>query len=76
MIKDGTTECKYIETSDNTLCDLKRFQGFLYSHLYKHKDCEAMHPRSNQPGLFSLQLRLLSLNPLWIFIWKVSSYVL
>ena len=51
MIEDGTTEGKYIEASDN-ICDLKRFQDFLYRHLYKHKDYEAMRPRSNQPGGF------------------------
>ena len=44
MIEDGITEVKHIETSDNTLCDLKQFQDFLYCHLYKHKDYEVMHP--------------------------------
>ena len=52
MIEDGITESKYIETSDNALCDLKRFQDFLYRHLYKHKDYEAIRPRSNQPSRF------------------------
>ena len=52
MIEDDITEGNYIETSDNTLCDLKRFQVFLYCHLYKHKDYEAMRPRSNRPGRF------------------------
>ena len=52
MIEDGITEGNYIEISDNILCDLKRFQNFLYRHLYKHKDYEAMRPRSNQPGRF------------------------
>ena len=47
MIEDGITEAKYSETSENTLFDLKRFQDFLFSHLYKHKDYEAMRPRSN-----------------------------
>ena len=51
MIEDGTTEGKYIEASDN-ICDLKRFQDFLYRHLYKHKDYEAIFPRSHQPGRF------------------------
>ena len=50
MTEGGITEGKYIETSGNTLCDLKRFQDFLYRHLYKHKDYEARHPRSNQLG--------------------------
>ena len=52
MIEDGITESKYIETSENTLFDLKRFQDFLFRHLYKDKDYEAMRPRSNQPGRF------------------------
>ena len=34
MIEDGITEGKYIKTSGNTLGDLKRFQDFLYRHLY------------------------------------------
>ena len=44
MIEDGITEVKHIETSDNTLCDLKRFHHFFYCHLYKHKDYEVMRP--------------------------------
>ena len=52
MIEDGITEGNYIETSNNTLCDLKRFQDFLYRHFHKHKDYEAMRPGSNQPGRF------------------------
>ena len=51
MTEAGITEAKHIETSDNT-CDLKRFQDFPYCHLYKHKDYEAMRPRSNKPGRF------------------------
>ena len=47
MIEDGITEDNYIETSDDTLFDLKLFQGFLYRCLYKHKDYEAMRPHSN-----------------------------
>ena len=47
IIEDGITECKYIETSDDTLWDLKRFQDFLYRNLYKTKDYESMRPRSN-----------------------------
>ena len=47
MIEDEITEGKYIETSDNTLCDLKRFQNFIFRHLYKHKDYKAMLPRFN-----------------------------
>ena len=45
MIGDDITERKYIETTDNTLCDLKClkwFQKFLYHHFYEHKDYEGM----------------------------------
>ena len=54
MIKDGIIERKDIETSSNQLCDLKRFQDFLYHHLHKHKDYEAMRPCSNQLDRFFL----------------------
>ena len=52
MIEDGITEGKYIETSDNAFCDLKRFGDILYRHLYKHKDYEAIRPCSNQADRF------------------------
>ena len=52
MIENNITEGKYIKTSHNILCDLKRFQVFLYHHFYKHKGYEAMFRRSNQPGCF------------------------
>ena len=53
MIKDSITEGKQIETTDNTLCDLKRFiKDCLYCHFYKHKDCEVVRPGSYQPGIF------------------------
>ena len=52
MIENNITEGKYIKTSHNILCDLKRFQVFLYRHFYKHKGYEAMFPGSNQPGCF------------------------
>ena len=76
MIEDDITEGKYIETSDKILCNLKRFQYFLYRHLYKHKDYEqCVHVLISLP-VFSLQLRLISLNSLQTFLQKVSSYVL
>ena len=72
MVEDGMIESKYIETSDNT-CNFNQFQDFLYCHLYKCKNYEAMHPHSNQPGcFFLLQLKLIRLNPLKTFLWKVS----
>ena len=43
---------KYIETTDDTCNELKRFQNFLYRHFYKHEHYEEMRPRSNQPGRF------------------------
>ena len=43
---------KYIETTDNTYNELKRFQDFLYRHFYKHEHYEEMRPRSSQPGRF------------------------
>ena len=52
MIEDGIAKGKYIETTGNTLCDLKQFQDFLYCHFYKLKDYEAMRPRTNQLGRF------------------------
>ena len=54
MTEDGITEEKHIETSDSLLCDLKRFQDFLYRHLLKHKDYETIRPRSNQLDHFFL----------------------
>ena len=41
---------KYVETTDDTCNELKRFQNFSYLHFYKHKYYEEMRPRSNQPG--------------------------
>ena len=52
MIEDGIAKGKYIETTDNTSCELKRFQDFLYRYFYKNKDYEAMRPRANQPCRF------------------------
>ena len=52
LIENGIAEGKYIETSDK-ICDLIRFQDFLYRCLYKPKDYEAMNPSSNQSGCFS-----------------------
>ena len=76
MIKNGIAEGKWIETSNNTLSDLRIFQDFLCFPLIKHKDYERMLPRSNHPGRFSLQLKLKRLNSLNTVFWKVSTYVL
>ena len=69
MIEDGITEGKYIETSNNTLCDLKRFQDFLHRHLFINtkimKQC--VHVPISLVSI-SLQLKLISLNSLKTFL--------
>ena len=52
IIEDGIQQMKYVETTDDTCNELKRFQDFLYRHFYKHEHYEEMRPRSNQPGRF------------------------
>ena len=41
-----------ISSTSNIHKDLKCFQDFLYHNLYKHKQYENMHLKSNQPGRF------------------------
>ena len=41
-----------MDFSGNTFFDLKRFQDFLFRHLYKQKDDGVMRPGPNQPGRF------------------------
>ena len=63
MNEDGIVDGKYIETTDNTLCDLKRSQKFLFIIIFINKDYEVMLPSFNQPGcFFLLLLKLISLN--------------
>ena len=38
---------KYVETEDSTYKDLKHSQDFPYSHFYKSKYYDGMHPKSN-----------------------------
>ena len=52
IIEDGIQQMKYVETTDDTCSELKRFQDFLYRHFYKHEHCEEMRPRFNQPGRY------------------------
>ena len=79
MVNYGIAEVKYIETTDNTLCDIKRFQYFLHRHFYKQRDYEAMRPRADQPGRFfataktckfetieHVSLDSLKLRPIWL----------
>ena len=51
-MKTVLLKVKYIETTDNTFCDVKRFEDFLCRHFYKHKDYKVMSPRSDQSGQF------------------------
>ena len=43
---------KYIETSDTTNADLKRFREFIYRNLKDKKYYDDMHPVSNIPACF------------------------
>ena len=61
MIFGGIGEGKYIETVDNTLEDLKRFQDFLYRNLYKHEQHENMFENQINQVDFLLRLKLISL---------------
>ena len=47
IIEDGIKQMKYIETTDDTYNELKRFQDILYRHFNKHEHYEEMRPRSN-----------------------------
>ena len=42
IIEDGIQQMKYVETTDDTCSELKRFQDFLYRHFYKHEHYEEM----------------------------------
>ena len=52
IIENGICEGKYIETTDNTLCDLKQSQDFLYRHFHKNRNYEVMRPHSDQPDRY------------------------
>ena len=47
MAEDGIKQRKCVETADNTLNELKRFQELLYNNFYKHEHDKEMLPRSN-----------------------------
>ena len=52
MIDEGIASGKYVETSDTTYTNLKRFQDSLYRH-FKDKKCyDEIHLVSNQPARF------------------------
>ena len=74
IVEDGIKQMKYIETTDDTCNQLKRFQDFLYRHFYKHEHYEEMRPKSNQPGRFFATLRRINLNLSVILLYSNSSY--
>ena len=47
MAEDGIKQRKCVETVDNTLNELERFQELLYNNFYKHEHYKEMLPRSN-----------------------------
>ena len=47
MIDDGIMKGTYVETTDNTLKELSRFQDFLCRNSERYND---MHPDNNQPA--------------------------
>ena len=49
MIDDGVMKGTYIETTDNTLKELLRFQDFLCRNVYNYERYKDMKPKSNQP---------------------------
>ena len=50
MINDGIEKGTYVETTDNTLKDLSRFQDFLYRNFFNYEHYKDMKPDSNQPA--------------------------
>ena len=52
MIDEGIMKGAYVETTDNTLRALSRFQDFLYRNFHNYKCYKDMKPDSNQPTRF------------------------
>ena len=52
MNDEGIAHGKYIETSDTTHIDLKRFQDFLYRNFKNKKSYDNMRSVSNQPNCY------------------------
>ena len=50
MIDDGIIKGTYVETTDNTLKELSRFQDFLYRNFHNYERYKDMKPDSNQPA--------------------------
>ena len=49
MIDDGIMKGTYVETTDNTLKELSRFQDFLHNDFHNYERYKDMQPDSNQP---------------------------
>ena len=49
MIDDGIIKGTYVETIDNMLKELSRFQDFLYRNFHNYERYKDMKPDSNQP---------------------------
>ena len=52
MIDDGIMKSTYVETTDNTLKELLRFQDFLYRNFHNYECYKDMKPDSNQSAHF------------------------
>ena len=50
LIDDGIVKGTYVETTDNTLKELLRFQDFLHRKSHNYERYEVMKPDSNQPA--------------------------
>ena len=46
----GIMKGTYVETTDNTLKELSRFQDFVYRYFHNYKCYKDMKPESNQPA--------------------------
>ena len=51
MIDDGIIKGTYVETTDNTLKELSRFQDFLYRNFHNYECYKDIQPDRNQPAL-------------------------
>ena len=50
MFDDAIMKVTYVETTDNTLKELSRFQDFLYRNVHNYERYKDMQPDSNQPA--------------------------
>ena len=50
MINDSIIKGNYVETTDNMLKELLRFQDFLYRNFHNYESYKDMKPDSNQPA--------------------------